>query len=418
MAKHAVQSARSARRHGWLMPESQRLNRLILAGFALLLTLMVGWGVHTLWHIQQLADQMDQLVQVRNLKIQLATDLQEASYNRHNSLVYQTLLSDPFERDEMYQQFTRWGYLVGKARNALKRLDLDEHELGNVRQQDSLIDKIVVLHEEISDLAASGNLEQARALLTEQLRPLNLGFIDTVEALRRYERDHISRELRLARTSARKAVMVSIGLGGILLALAGAIAYFTHRQFRTYAGTLNEQVQLLEAVGRSLEHQATHDCLTGVANRTLFNQRLEEELARARDENRAIMLIYLDLDDFKPVNDRHGHAMGDALLQAVAQRLRNTVGENDIVARLGGDEFAVLFTHPGDAEQQAALCARLEQAVCQPVYMVGGLSLTPGCSIGRAVYPRDGGSVQELIHAADTDMYQVKLARKTENRAA
>lgn len=417
MVKRATQKSCYARRSSRLMPESRRLNRLILAGFALLVLLMVGWGVHTLWHILQLAGQMDHLVQERNLKIQLATDLQEASYNRHNSLVYQVLLTDPFERDEMYQQFIKWGYQVGKARNDLKQFALDEREIGNIRLQDTLIANIVVLHERISDMAARGDLEDARTLMTEELRPLNLRFTDTVEALRRHERDHISLELRHARASARNAVIVSLALGGALLVLALAIAYFTLRQFRTYASTICDQVQLLEAVGRSLEHQATHDSLTGVANRTLFNRRLEEELSRAREEKRGFMLVYMDLDDFKPVNDRHGHAMGDALLQAVAQRLRNAVGENDTVARLGGDEFAVICVAPGEAEQRAALCARLEQAVCQPVYM-DGLSLTPGCSFGRAVYPRDGSRVADLIHAADTDMYQVKQARKTENHAA
>lgn len=399
------------------MPESRRLNRLILAGYALLVLLMVGWGAHTYWHIRQLAGQMDQLVQKHNLKIQLATDLQEASYNRHNSLVYQVLLTDPFERDEMYQQFIKWGYLVGVARNALKQLPLDEQERGNIRQQDALIARIVVLHEQISDLAARDELAQGRQLLTDDLRPLNLGFIETVEALRRHERDLISRELGQTRASARNAVMVSLALGGSLVALALVIAHFTLRQFHAYAGTICEQVRLLEAVGRSLEHQATHDDLTGVANRTLFNQRLEEELARARETGHGLMLIYLDLDDFKPVNDRHGHGMGDALLIAVAHRLRDAVREGDMVARLGGDEFAVICVRPGDAEQQAALCAKLERAIRQPVYL-GGISLTPGCSIGRAVYPGDGGRMQDLVNAADAHMYRVKQARKAGNLAA
>lgn len=393
------------------MPESRRLHRLILSGFALLLLLMVGWGVHTIWHIHALEDRTNRLIQERNLKIQLATGLQEASYNRHNSLVYQVLLSDPFERDEMFQQFIKWGYEVGKARNAIRSMALDDHEILNLTRQDQLIADIVVLHDRISDLAASNDLVAARELMTEELRPLNLLFVEVVEDLRRYERDLISGELGHIHASVHDAVLTSLVLGIFLLALALAIAYITYKQLRGYSQTISDQVQLLEAVGRSLEHQANHDSLTGIPNRSLFNQRLQEDLERAGDEHYGLMLIYLDLDDFKLVNDRHGHAVGDAMLKTVAQRMKQTMRVNDTVARLGGDEFAVIFTDPGTLAQQEALIEKLNHAVCQPVYL-GDIHIEPRCSIGWAIYPRDGTSQQELVNAADAHMYRIKHAGK------
>ena len=98
----------------------RRMTRQLSAGFALLIVLMAGLIGHAVWHIGDLKERMRDIVELRNRKIQLATDLQEASYNRHNSLVYQTLARDAFERDENFQQYIKWGYQVGLARSELK----------------------------------------------------------------------------------------------------------------------------------------------------------------------------------------------------------------------------------------------------------------------------------------------------------
>jgi len=389
----------------------RRMTQQFLAGLALLIVLMAGLIGHAVWQISDLKERMRDIVEVRNRKIQLATDLQEASYNRHMSLVYQALTRDAFERDDNFQQYTKWGYQVGLARAALKSLPLDDFERANLLRQDRLVTQILEKQEIISDLAARDMMEESLASLAADLRPLNLAYTEIVEALRRHERDLIRAALERTQQATQRAISLHLGLGGALILLAVLISETTRRLLRRHAHTIFEQMHQLEQVGSRLEHESTHDPLTGLANRVLFYRRLEEAIVHAAQEGFSLAVMYVDLDDFKQVNDVHGHAVGDALLKAVAERLRHMVRKADTAARLGGDEFALLFVGIQETNECSALCAKVEQEIGQPVE-INGLRLMPVCSVGYALYPRDGGSLDALLNVADARMYQVKRARK------
>lgn len=389
----------------------RRMTRQLLAGFALLIALMAGLIGHAVWHIGDLKERMRDIVEVRNLKIQLATDLQESSYNRHNALVYQALARDAFERDEYFQQYIKSGYQVGLARSELKSLPLDEFERDNLTRQDALVVEIIEQQELISDLSARGRMEEARAKLAADLRPLNLKYTETVEALRLHERDLIQVALEKTQQATQNAISLHLALGAILIMLAVLISETTRRLLRGHARTIFEQMHQLELAGTRLEHQATHDPLTGLANRVLFYRRLEEAMTHAAEEGFSLAIMYVDLDGFKQVNDLHGHAAGDAMLQAVADRLHHVVRIADTAARLGGDEFALLYVGVQESNECPPLCAKVDQAVSQPLDFAG-LELLPACSIGYALYPRDGGGVDDLLHAADERMYLAKRKRK------
>jgi diguanylate cyclase (GGDEF)-like protein/PAS domain S-box-containing protein len=167
--------------------------------------------------------------------------------------------------------------------------------------------------------------------------------------------------------------------------------------------------QDLRDLTASLAEQAVRDPLTGVANRTLLEERLRAALARDARAGGATGLLFLDLDGFKAVNDLHGHGVGDTVLRAVANRLTAAVRPSDTVARLGGDEFVVLVdgTAEGDLEP---LVKRLSAAVEEPV-AAGGIDVSVGVSVGVAV--SHGGDVDPatLLASADRQMYVVKRAR-------
>ncbi len=387
------------------------MSRYLVLGYALLIVLMAGLVGHAVWHINALKTRMGDIVDVRNRKIQLATDLQEASYNRHNTLVYQVLAQDAFERDENFQLYIKWGYLVGDARNKLKTLPLDAFERNNLLLQDQLVAQIILLQEEISDLAARGKMDDARNWLAADLRPLNLHYTEVVEALRRHERDLIRTALEQAQHATDKAINLHVSLGSLLILLAIAIAGITRRLLKRDAQIIYAQVSELEQAGTLLEHQATHDSLTGLANRALFYRRMEEAIQHADEEQFSLAVMYVDLDDFKQINDIHGHAAGDALLIAVARRLHQLVRKSDTSARLGGDEFALLFVGIEATDSCAELCRKVEQEIGLPVYYEG-ISLTPACSIGYAIYPRDGCKLDDLLNAADAKMYEAKHKHK------
>lgn len=396
-------------------PSRQHLARRLNLPFGLVvvvcLGLMVALITHAIRHIGDLESRMRGIVETQNRKIQLATDLQEATYNRHSALVYQTLAQDPFERDDSFQLYIKWGFLVGKARNELKAMPLDEFEKRNLDQQDALVAEIIVLQEEIADLAAHGKMAAAHAIIATRLRPLNLRFTESVEELRRHARDGVQNALLATQAASSQAIRTHLALGGILLLLAGAIALATRRLLTRHANIIHRQMSDLQEAGIRLEHEASHDPLTGLANRALFQHRMREGLEHAQQENFQLGVMYLDLDDFKQVNDVHGHHVGDALLKEVARRLRHVVRVSDTVARLGGDEFAIVLTGLEDPSQCTALRQKVKEEIERPM-ILDGVSLTPACSVGGVLYPRDGQSLEQLLKAADQRMYEIKRARK------
>jgi len=176
---------------------------------------------------------------------------------------------------------------------------------------------------------------------------------------------------------------------------------------------LEQSVWKLRELQEQLEHQAFHDPLTNLANRSLFATEVKEALARGDDP---IAVLFIDVDDFKTVNDTLGHAVGDELLVAIANRLRNCVLRSDVVARLGGDEFAVLLRHVHEAEDAgAAVAERIVNALSNPV-LAGGQLSPVRVSIGIATARPGRERADEVIRNADVAMYHAK--REGKHRAA
>lgn len=157
-------------------------------------------------------------------------------------------------------------------------------------------------------------------------------------------------------------------------------------------------------------HAATHDALTGLLNRAAFYQ----HVAEVAPAGRGMALLYIDLDRFKPVNDRFGHATGDVVLCAIADRLRGCVRPADAVARLGGDEFAVCLADPVDDEVATTVVERIRAVTAEPIPVPGteGHEVTVGASIGVAV-SRPGTDAESLIAEADAAMYSAKRERRS-----
>lgn len=156
-----------------------------------------------------------------------------------------------------------------------------------------------------------------------------------------------------------------------------------------------------------MQHAAFHDPLTDLPNRRYLVERCETALAHARRHSEAIALLLIDLDHFKPINDKHGHDAGDLMLQQIALRLREHVRTGDSVARLGGDEFAVLVCGADAEEHAREIANRLLAELAKPV-MYGAERLTVTISIGVALYPLHASTFTALYKAADEMLYRVK----------
>jgi diguanylate cyclase (GGDEF)-like protein len=230
----------------------------------------------------------------------------------------------------------------------------------------------------------------------------------------------------LARRGVHRAMLAALPgetrvVGTFLVAHHGAVGGFDDDDLTLFATLANHAsvsleydrlenlvLRLRELQGR-LEHQAFHDPLTGLANRSLFLDRLGAALASGR---RDYTLLFLDLDDFKAINDGLGHAIGDELLEAVAGRLRGTLKSGDLAARLGGDEFAVLLHDVHDAKDVTRVADRVIELLARP-FSVGGHEISAHASLGIVEgWSADARDPDELLRNADVAMYTAKNAGK------
>ena len=167
-----------------------------------------------------------------------------------------------------------------------------------------------------------------------------------------------------------------------------------------------------QRLAQQLSQLAYHDGLTGLPNRLRLEDHLQQAIALAGRRHEPLALLFIDLDRFKPINDQHGHAVGDQVLCEVARRLQASLRAADLVARLGGDEFVVLLTTLASQEDSLLVADKLMLALAEPM-QIGALTLQVGASMGVARYPESGNTVAELLRSADAAMYQVKQAGRS-----
>jgi diguanylate cyclase (GGDEF)-like protein len=179
------------------------------------------------------------------------------------------------------------------------------------------------------------------------------------------------------------------------------------RQVESLERVVEDRTRGLEAANRQLRHMATHDALTGLPNRVLLEDRLSQAIAHAARDGHSFALAVFDLDRFKVINDSFGHATGDALLKEVASRLQGVARSIDTVVRLGGDEFVMIIDNLAQAADAESVAQRAVAALRVPL-RIGEHDIHTSASVGIALYPQDGNSVESLMAHADAAMYCVK----------
>ena len=254
-------------------------------------------------------------------------------------------------------------------------------------------------------------IDDAHALsLLEKLAPIGAGATAESDAGAAFQtlRSMLAASAQSAAEAARHDVERARGITLTAAILLSAVT------LGTVAFVLGQR-RRRRRLAQKLEREANHDPLTMLPNRRFFLEWLGYTLAQARRDNQQIALLYIDLDGFKAVNDRYGHRRGDAVLGAIAERLRATKREGDVLARIGGDEFALAAPNARDGRELAALGERLLASLSdgsQP--KLGDIAV--GASIGIAFFPDDARDVPGLIAAADAAMYAAKRAGR--NRVA
>jgi diguanylate cyclase (GGDEF)-like protein len=183
------------------------------------------------------------------------------------------------------------------------------------------------------------------------------------------------------------------------------------RSFQDMEQQIHRQMTELNASRDAMAHLAHHDALTGLPNRRMFEQRLGQVLELSRRSGRSCALLFVDLDDFKAINDTRGHAVGDLVLQAVARTITGAVRQVDTVARLAGDEFTVLCENVDSEQAALQIVTKLQHAFMLPLD-IEGRPLPVRASIGLSLFPRDAQDARTLMTSADAAMYRIKQSRR------
>lgn len=176
---------------------------------------------------------------------------------------------------------------------------------------------------------------------------------------------------------------------------------------------LQEEVSEHKVTKKKLQEMALYDHLTKVANRHLFKQSAEACLERVKLHNRSMALLYVDLNNFKYINDHYGHSVGDQLLIKTAELIRAQIRSSDLVARIGGDEFVIILENYDNIKMRMTIEREINESLNKEV-LIDGHKILISASIGCASYPNDGDNIEELLNSADRNMYEQKqLQRKS-----
>lgn len=392
------------------MPQVRGIPLIIGVSFIFLIALICGLSVNGVLQLRAIDRQFGAVIDDHNKKINLITETQIAAHRRTDSLFRMALADDPFERDEFFMDYNRAGFLVGSGRNALRQLGFSPEEQLVFDEQSRLITRIEAVQDEVITLLQAERDAEARRIFMERAVPVQTAFNERLSGMRAlYHQANLNAQEHARRTY-RDTFILTLIFGVSAASLAVLIAWITLQRVRHYTRWIRNQMHELECSRAALHEEATHDSLTGLANRRLFYDRLQQAIRYAHRYGVRLGVLYVDLDHFKAINDRHGHHVGDAVLTEVARKLTACIRDSDTVARLGGDEFAVLIEGVDDREDLYAAAQKIEQALDVDTPF-DALGIQIAASIGYAMYPDDGQEEDVLIRMADTAMYQIKSQR-------
>ncbi len=365
----------------------------LLAGFITQLLLLVFVTVIGLQQLNITTDNLNQVVTVHMQKQSLTKTMMFSARDRTLFILMLSKIQDPIKRDHLFSQFHKNGTTFGAARHALLALPLSNREQELLALQGRLTAVAQPIQIQVIDLIDAEFIQEAEELILTKSIPMQNQVIVALSEL-----DDETQRVALEAT-ARARVEIAVARQWILL-LSGAallvgllvaayVIHYTHR------------------ANHERERLATQDSLTGLPNRMLFMDRLEQSLIRAKRHATLVGVMFIDMDQFKRVNDTLGHASGDQLICEVAKRLRATGRAKDIVARLGGDEFVVVVSDITEIKQILQVVKKILAAVAEP-YRIAERELFSSCSMGISVYPNDGVDSGTLLKHADTAMYHAK----------
>lgn len=388
------------------MPEAAGTQGIIAIGFALVLLLLAVITTLGLTHMAANKVRMANLVTESNVKIESVFLMRSLSRERFASLGQMVVLRDPFERDEEFMRFQAQAAAFIQARDRLLALGMRAEEQAIWERAREWIRRDELLHDQVIERAMADQRDAALAILLSEVRPVEQGLLDALSDLIDQYRQANQQALRASENEYRAAASYMLGLAGLALAMGLVTAWMVMRRSRHTEAKLSRQTEAAVAAAEHLSWAASHDSLTGLSNRREVQRRLHELIVDTRTHRTRHVLLYIDLDRFKTVNDRCGHLAGDELLRQLAGVFKRHVRNGDLVARLGGDEFCVGLVNC-QSEQALRIAEAIRAEIEQHHFLWEGQAFQVGASIGL-VEIDPSMDVARALQAADAGCYRAK----------
>ncbi len=376
---------------------------LVTIGFLAVLGLMFSLTAISLVQLQEINHDMERLVEVTNRKTAAANTMRDAIRLRANSLKAMQLTDDPFARDEEQQRFMNYAGSYREARETLVRLGMDDNE-SRIHDQ---LQQLTRVAQPKNDMASRLLMENATeqvidAAIAAATRFQNL-ILDKLGELVAYEEQNAREVLNANREHYTSTLRLMFLLSGIALLFSLLVARMVIRR--------------VSSKNRQLTYQASHDALTGLINRREFEYRVDRAIRHARIQSATHALLYLDLDQFKVVNDTCGHTAGDELLQQLSHLLLGAVRNRDTLSRLGGDEFGMLLENC-PLDKAITIAGNLLKAVEQYQFCWGENCFSLGISIGVVPVDASTTDICSTMSAADSACYIAKESGRNQVQVA
>jgi diguanylate cyclase (GGDEF)-like protein len=369
----------------------------IVAGFLIVLVLMAALTAVGLRYVADANQRLKEIIENNNVKTELATVMHSALRERALSMHALPIFTDPFEKDAEVQRFNIQGVIYLEARQRFDHMHLTPEESKVLARIRDLTREAQPEVQAVVDMSAfSDDHTEIFDRIRSVAMPRQRAIADQLTALLQLQREQTAAAVRSAEASYAHVRNLMLALGAAALLLGMAIASVVSRRVTHQA--------------EQLASQAMYDPLTGLANRSLLQDRLEREIARSTRERTSFGVMLMDLDRFKEVNDTLGHEVGDEVLREVGRRLKNTVRGEDTVARPGGDEYVIVL-HDLDEQNVPAVATKVLAALEKP-YHWQNQSIDLGASLGVSLYPSQCADPSTLIRCADIAMYVAKRSGK------
>lgn len=403
--------------------------RLLIAGFALQLIIIVVITVVGISRIYTIVGFYDDIIQTHDLQKDYLASMRSAARKRSLIIWKSTLTNDPFIRSQYYEEFLESGSQFLKAREKLLNTKMHGKDTSLLKEMNNAIATVTPILRRVneklnsSDSSYSPQADMRLALAPQQktIRLLDeLIFMHTKESQKDY---------RIVTSKLTSTVITQVIIMGIALLIATLFAAFYLRRYTKIFRAMQQSEKELYIINSELEQRvedrtvelkqanlrleslANHDALTGLANRTMLFKQMDIILSYTERDKTMAAILFVDLNKFKSINDKYGHDAGDALLISIASRIQKMTRASDVVARLGGDEFLIILSKIESAEQAQSIAKKINVCINEPFKYLDH-TLRVSASIGTSLYPNDAKDKETLIKLADKKMYRVKKSIK------